>query len=94
MFFILEWEAYWTIRDLDTRGTIYPRIRFHVHRLFDKPTTWFREKIVEPLHDKYQLPYYHRRFSRVPEIDQCGVNDRVNKLKFYFIDLFNLVLHL
>uniref|UniRef100_A0A914DN23 NADH dehydrogenase [ubiquinone] 1 beta subcomplex subunit 10 n=2 Tax=Acrobeloides nanus TaxID=290746 RepID=A0A914DN23_9BILA len=39
------------------------------------PVTWFREKIVEPLHDRYKRPYYHRKLNRVPEVDQCGVND-------------------
>uniref|UniRef100_A0A0N5ALJ6 NADH dehydrogenase [ubiquinone] 1 beta subcomplex subunit 10 n=1 Tax=Syphacia muris TaxID=451379 RepID=A0A0N5ALJ6_9BILA len=71
-----EWEAYWTIRDLESRGTYWPRITYYVHRAIDFPATWFRERIAEPLHDKYRLPYYHRKLNRVPEIDQCGVNDQ------------------
>lgn len=43
----------------------------------DAPATWFREKIVEPLHDKHKMPYYHRRLKRIPGIDQCGVSDMV-----------------
>jgi hypothetical protein len=33
------------------------------------------ETVVEPLHDRNRKPYYHRRIGRVPEIDECGVND-------------------
>ncbi|CAD6184974.1 unnamed protein product [Caenorhabditis auriculariae] len=70
------WDAYWKVRDLDSRGTIYPRMRYYVHKAFDKPATWFRETVVEPLNNKNRLPYYHRQLSRVPEIDECGVNDK------------------
>lgn len=43
----------------------------------DKPVTFFREKIVEPLRGSEQPVYYHRKFRRVPTIDQCDVNDAV-----------------
>lgn len=72
-----EWEAFWQVRKLDAEGGFAPSIRYYGHRLFDMPVTWFREKIVEPLHDKFKMPYYHRRLTRVPDIDQCGVNDQV-----------------
>ncbi|KHN76737.1 NADH dehydrogenase [ubiquinone] 1 beta subcomplex subunit 10 [Toxocara canis] len=71
-----EWDAYWQIRDLDSQGTFYPRLKYYAHRAFDYPATWFREKVVEPLHDRHRLPYYHRKLNRVPEIDECGVNDK------------------
>lgn len=50
---------------------------YYTNRFLDWPVTWFRENIVERLHDKHKMPYYHRKISRVPEIDECGVNDRV-----------------
>ncbi|GMT00358.1 hypothetical protein PENTCL1PPCAC_22532, partial [Pristionchus entomophagus] len=71
-----EWEAYWKIRDIDSRGTFYPRARYYVHKMFDAPASWFRETIVEPLHAKNKMPYYQRELTRVPEIDDCGVNDK------------------
>uniref|UniRef100_A0A0K0G1K4 NADH dehydrogenase [ubiquinone] 1 beta subcomplex subunit 10 n=1 Tax=Strongyloides venezuelensis TaxID=75913 RepID=A0A0K0G1K4_STRVS len=70
-----EWEAYWKVRKLESEGTFFPAMRYYAQRAFDFPATFVRENIVEPLHDKYKKPYYHRRFNRVPEIDQCGVND-------------------
>lgn len=72
-----EWEAFWKVRKLDAEGGIAPTVRYYAHRVFDFPATWFRENIVEPLHDRFKMPYYQRRLTRVPEIDQCGVNDQV-----------------
>ena len=40
-----EWEAYWKVRDLDSRGTIFPRMKYYVHKWWDAPSTWFRGKI-------------------------------------------------
>lgn len=79
-----EWEAYWKIRLYDAQGTWWPMVQYKAQKWFDNQTTWFREKIVEPLHDKHALPYYHRRFNRVPGIDECGVNDfvKINNFKF------------
>lgn len=73
-----EWEAYWRIRRHDTEGTWWPLVTYKMQKCFDAQVTWFREKIVEPLHDKNALPYYHRRLNRVPAIDECGVNDQVS----------------
>ncbi|KAK6727926.1 hypothetical protein RB195_005534 [Necator americanus] len=70
------WDAYWKLRDLDSRGTIFPRMRYYAHKAFDAPATWFRETIVEPINNRNRLPYYHRKLTRVPEIDECGVNDK------------------
>ena len=33
------------------------------------------EKIVEPYRNKNKTYYYHRQYRRVPEIDECDVND-------------------
>ncbi|CAB01876.1 NADH dehydrogenase [ubiquinone] 1 beta subcomplex subunit 10 [Caenorhabditis elegans] len=71
-----SWDAYWKVRDIDSRGSIYPRFRYYAHKAFDAPATWFRETIVQPLNNKNRLPYYHRQLTRVPEIDECGVNDK------------------
>ncbi|KAJ1363288.1 hypothetical protein KIN20_023123 [Parelaphostrongylus tenuis] len=70
------WDAYWQLRDLDSRGTIFPRIKYYAHRALDAPATWFRETIVEPTNNRNRLPYYQRKLNRVPEIDECGVNDK------------------
>ncbi|KAI6206664.1 NADH dehydrogenase [ubiquinone] 1 beta subcomplex subunit 10 [Aphelenchoides besseyi] len=72
-----EWEAYWKIRDLDSRGKIFPRINYYANfYMFDWPVTFVREKLIEPLNDRFRKPYYHRKLTRVPDIDQCGVLDR------------------
>ncbi|ENN77916.1 NADH dehydrogenase [ubiquinone] 1 beta subcomplex subunit 10 [Dendroctonus ponderosae] len=44
-------------------------------RAIDGPTTWFREKVVEP--NQQQYPWYHQKFRRVPTIDQCYTDDAV-----------------
>lgn len=62
---------------MDAQGKIFPTMRYYVQRAFDWPATFFRETIVEPINDKFRLPYYHRRLTRVPDIDQCGVMDKV-----------------
>ncbi|ETN69490.1 hypothetical protein NECAME_15261 [Necator americanus] len=51
-------------------------MRYYAHKAFDAPATWFRETIVEPINNRNRLPYYHRKLTRVPEIDECGVNDK------------------
>uniref|UniRef100_A0A915DFJ4 NADH dehydrogenase [ubiquinone] 1 beta subcomplex subunit 10 n=1 Tax=Ditylenchus dipsaci TaxID=166011 RepID=A0A915DFJ4_9BILA len=71
-----EWDAFWQIREIDAENKKGTRFNYLLQRyFFDAPVTWFREKIVEPLHDKHKMPYYHRKLDRVPEIDQCGVTD-------------------
>uniref|UniRef100_A0A914QHJ8 NADH dehydrogenase [ubiquinone] 1 beta subcomplex subunit 10 n=1 Tax=Panagrolaimus davidi TaxID=227884 RepID=A0A914QHJ8_9BILA len=77
-----EWNAYWKLRKLDAEGGIFPTAKYYVHRFADAPVTWFRQKIVEPLHDKNKMPYYQRRLTRVPEIDQCGVNDQASNEQY------------
>jgi hypothetical protein len=73
-----EWEAFWRVQKMDAGGKIFPTMRYYVQRAFDWPATFVREKIVEPINDKYRLPYYQRKFTRVPDIDQCGVMDRAS----------------
>ncbi|KAI1729767.1 NADH-ubiquinone oxidoreductase subunit 10 domain-containing protein [Ditylenchus destructor] len=71
-----EWEAYWFVRRLDVQDTWLLKFRYWQQRFIDAPATWFRQNIVEPLHDRNAKPYYQHQFDRAPEIDQCGVNDR------------------
>ncbi|KAF7637001.1 hypothetical protein Mgra_00003580 [Meloidogyne graminicola] len=72
-----SWKRYWEIREKESRGTISDRFAYYVHYYASLPATFFREKIVEPLNDRFQPVYYHRKLDRVPDIDQCGVHDRV-----------------
>lgn len=45
-------------------------------RIVDTPTRWIREKIVLPLRSKNgPQVYYHRKFARVPTIDECEEGD-------------------
>lgn len=80
-----SWNAFWKIRDVESQGQLLPRIRYYVHRyVFDAPITAFREKVVEPLHDRYRPKYYHRKLTRVPDIDMCGVSDLVGATLIVF----------
>ncbi len=36
------WDAYWQVRDMETRGTWWYRFQYKVWRLVDTPATWFR----------------------------------------------------
>ncbi|XP_045213921.1 NADH dehydrogenase [ubiquinone] 1 beta subcomplex subunit 10-like [Mercenaria mercenaria] len=40
-----------------------------------KPIQYVREKFVLPFRQKERPVYYHRRFERVPTIDQCDIDD-------------------
>ncbi|KAI6223062.1 NADH dehydrogenase [ubiquinone] 1 beta subcomplex subunit 10 [Aphelenchoides fujianensis] len=72
-----EWAAFWKIRELDAKGKIVPTVHYYAQRyLIDWPVTFVREKLIEPLNDRFRKPYYHRKLTRVPDIDQCGVNDK------------------
>lgn len=73
----INWSKYWEMRYKESEGSIFARFFCNLSYAIDVPTTWFREKIVEPLNDRNRLPYYHRRFDRVPDIDLCGNQDKV-----------------
>lgn len=75
------------------KGSPFLKLKYYANRGIDAPITWFRESIVEPMQDRFRKPYYHRRFDRVPEIDQCGVLDRVGYFKLIQSIKFNLGLH-
>ncbi|XP_050032473.1 NADH dehydrogenase [ubiquinone] 1 beta subcomplex subunit 10 [Dermacentor andersoni] len=46
---------------------------------FDVPVTWLREKIVEPNRADYN--WYHRKYRRVPTIDECYTDDLMCKFE-------------
>uniref|UniRef100_A0A481SWT1 NADH dehydrogenase [ubiquinone] 1 beta subcomplex subunit 10 n=1 Tax=Frankliniella cephalica TaxID=407008 RepID=A0A481SWT1_9NEOP len=46
-----------------------------VGRAVDGPVTWWRETVVEP--NRKQYNWYHRKYARVPTVDQCNVDDPV-----------------
>lgn len=47
--------------------------------VLDTPVTKFRETFVDPIREKNRSYYYHRRFRRVPTIDECDISDEVCK---------------
>jgi len=51
-------------------------MRRFLNAVYTGPPRWFREKIVEP-NQGPEYPYYHRRFRRVPSIDECYLHDYV-----------------
>ncbi|XP_034248495.1 NADH dehydrogenase [ubiquinone] 1 beta subcomplex subunit 10 [Thrips palmi] len=44
-------------------------------RAVDGPVTWWRETIVTPNQQKHY--WYHRKYPRVPTVDQCYTDDPV-----------------
>ncbi|CAG5128670.1 unnamed protein product [Candidula unifasciata] len=46
-------------------------------KAIDSPVTFFREKVVLPLQTRNNEKFYHRRFSRVPTVDNCDFEDPV-----------------
>jgi len=44
-------------------------------RMFMAPARFVRENMVEPFRQKEVAPWYHRRFQRVPTIDECHMDD-------------------
>jgi len=53
----------------------YLQLYTKAYNLFDRPVTWFRETIVLP--NQKQSVWYHRKYRRVPTIDQCYTDDQV-----------------
>ena len=54
--------------------------KYHMFRAMDTiifgPVYWARKNIVEPLKGE-SYPWYHRRFNRVPGIEDCYTDDIV-----------------
>ncbi|XP_014469365.1 PREDICTED: NADH dehydrogenase [ubiquinone] 1 beta subcomplex subunit 10 [Dinoponera quadriceps] len=57
------------------KENILVRIYNNIFYMFDAPATYFREKFVEPNQKKY--PWYHQKYRRVPNIDECYSDDVV-----------------
>jgi len=61
--------------DVNNPRSPFERFFFAVYSMVDGPVTWFRETIVESNRPKYY--YYHKKFRRVPTIDECEVRDTI-----------------
>ncbi|XP_062599390.1 NADH dehydrogenase [ubiquinone] 1 beta subcomplex subunit 10-like [Saccostrea cucullata] len=55
----------------------YGRFILSLGQVFNKPVTYFRENWIEPIQAKNRGVYYHRRFRRVPTIDECYEDDQL-----------------
>jgi len=69
---IENWEKFVGKSD----NTFATGTRAFLNTVLTGPARFFREKIVEP-NQAPEYPYYHRRFRRVPTIDECYLNDYV-----------------
>jgi len=59
----------------DENASALLKFFFAVGRAIDGPVTWWREAVVEPNQQKYH--WYHRKYRRVPTVDQCYTDDPV-----------------
>lgn len=71
-----SWDAFWELTKIEARGNPIKMYRYYGWRVIDFLPKWTRENVIEPLHDKFRWPYYHRQFSRVREIDECEASDQ------------------
>jgi len=46
-------------------------------KLIDGPVTYWKENVVQPIQTRRGNKFYHRKYNRVPTIDQCAVDDNV-----------------
>jgi len=53
-----------------------PFVKFN-YNLWVKPAIWFRRSVVEPNRPSEPEAWYHRRYRRVPTIDNCYEDDTV-----------------
>ena len=67
-----SWEKYMGHSD----NTTTSMMRRFLSTVYTGPVRWFRETIVEP-NQGPEYPYYHRRYRRVPTIDECYLHDYV-----------------
>ncbi|XP_063990726.1 NADH dehydrogenase [ubiquinone] 1 beta subcomplex subunit 10 [Diachasmimorpha longicaudata] len=59
---------------MDPRGGL-EKFMWSVYETLEAPVVWFREKIMLPNRQHY--PWYHRKFRRVPTMDECYTDDLV-----------------
>lgn len=67
-----SWEKYLG----QTENTFSKRMLSIMNTMLTGPARTFREKIVEP-NQGPEYPYYHKRYRRVPTIDECHLSDYV-----------------
>jgi NADH dehydrogenase (ubiquinone) 1 beta subcomplex subunit 10 len=60
----------------ETTNSTTMNVRRALNTMFTGPARWFRETAVEP-NKGPEYPYYHRRWRRVPTIDECYMHDYV-----------------
>ena len=60
----------------ETTSSKSMNVRRALNTMFTGPARWFRETVVEP-NKGPEYPYYHRRWRRVPTIDECYMHDYV-----------------
>ncbi|XP_055338174.1 NADH dehydrogenase [ubiquinone] 1 beta subcomplex subunit 10-like [Paramacrobiotus metropolitanus] len=52
----------------------FQHVRKFLFNLFEVPVTWFNDNVLEPNRGPKQV-YYHRKFARVANIDECHEGD-------------------
>merc|ERR1711868_125482 len=64
------------VPDTDTKKAPgFIRFCYSAVKIIDAPVTLFKERVLDPIREKNKTYYYHRRFRRVPTIDECNVDD-------------------
>jgi len=64
--------------EYDPKNTVNSIVDF-MGKMVMTPARFVRENLVEPFRPTESYPWYHRRFQRVPTIDECYMDDAVCK---------------
>ena len=70
---IESWEAKYTGKE---NNPSMQKLLGMINTFFTGPPRYFHEKIVKP-NQAAEYPYYHRRYRRVPTIDECYMREYV-----------------
>ncbi|XP_003741369.1 NADH dehydrogenase [ubiquinone] 1 beta subcomplex subunit 10 [Galendromus occidentalis] len=62
------------MRDENNNPNFFARLSYGFMNIFEGPATFIREKVVLPNRGE-PYPWYHRKFPRVKDIDQCYMDD-------------------
>lgn len=60
-----------------TKDKVNGKLMLGIEAFFSKPASYLKENWIEPMQAKHRGNYYHRRFRRVPTIDECLVDDQL-----------------